>query len=147
MALESIEPVRLLRGAWKNATSYLETVWDSSGHPEDPVPDVGGGAHWMSCNTPRAWAQVKAGGSSFRRFVAETEREVGAAVRLMAHKGIAALRVSRPWDPEIMAAVAVLTVYEPHLAAAAAGMGLAEPGIAALKKLARRAVLDAFSPA
>jgi len=75
-------------------------------------------------------------------IAAETEYEVGTAVRLMAQKGIAALRVSRLRDPEIMAAVAVPAVYEPHLAAAIAGMSLAEPAIAALKKLARHGILD-----
>jgi hypothetical protein len=148
-----------LRRAWKRASTYLEATWASCGYPDEPVPDVGQGAHWMIQNAPRAWHQIKAGGSSFRRSVAEAEHEVAEAVRLLARKGIAAVRVTWHRDPEIMAAVAVLGLYEPQLLGAVAAYKLGPHAIAALKKLARRHglddrewghihdVLDAFAPA
>jgi hypothetical protein len=111
--------------AWRVANDYLEMVWKSSGYPEDPVPDVGQGAHWMSEHAPRAGEQIKAGGSAFRRSIAEAEREVAAAIRLLAHKGISAVRTAWQRDPEIMAGLAVLGVYEQQLMAGLARFGWA----------------------
>jgi hypothetical protein len=128
--------------AWRVANDYLEMVWKSSGYPEDPVPDVGQGAHWMSEHAPRAGEQIKAGGSAFRRSIAEAEREVAAAIRLLAHKGISAVRTAWQRDPEIMAGLAVLGVYEQQLIAGLAAFRMGKPGLGALVKLARRRGLD-----
>jgi hypothetical protein len=128
--------------AWRRANDYLESAWASCGYPEEPMPDVGQGAHWMIRNAPRAWEQIKAGGSAFRRSVAEAEHEIAAAGRLLARKGIAAVRVTWQRDPEIMAAVAVLGVYEPQLIGAVAAYKLTPPAVSAIKKLARKHVLD-----
>jgi hypothetical protein len=126
----------------KIINDYLKTVWTSSGHPDDPVPDAGQGAHWMSEHAPRAWEQIKAGGSAFRRSVAEAEKEVSAAMRLLAGKGIGAVRTAWQRDPEIMAALAVLGVYERQLVAGVAAFRMGKPGLGALVKLARRGGLD-----
>jgi hypothetical protein len=154
-----MEIKRSLRRLYASASDYLEDAWRSSGYPEQPVPDVGQGAHWIRQNAPRAWDQIKAGGSAFRHHVLEQEREVVAAVRLLSTKGIAAVRTAWHKDPEILAALAVLCVYEPQLLAVVAAWEVGVPGIRALAKLAYRRglddrewahlhdVLDAFAPA
>jgi hypothetical protein len=131
-----------LRRLYAEANDYLALAWRSSGYPEEPIPDVGQGAHWLSQNAPRAWDQIKAGGSAFRGFVVEHEKEIVAAVALLSRKGIAAVRTAWHKDPEIMAALAVLGVYEPHLLGVVAAYKVGKPGVTALAKLTCKRGLD-----
>jgi hypothetical protein len=131
-----------LRRIHAAANDYLELAWRSSGYPEEPAPDFGQGVHWISQNAPRAWDQIKAGGSAFRGFVVEQEREIVAAVRLLSGKGIAAVRTAWYTDPEIRGALAVLGVYEHQLRAVVAAHKVGKPGISALAKLTSKRGLD-----